>query len=135
MLKLADAIIVEEIITDAVAEVIVGVSRDPQFGPVLVIGSGGILVELIGDSRTLTLPATRSEIEASVRSLRVFKLIDGFRGRPRGDLGGTVNAIEAIVRFVEANADKIQELDINPLMVRPQGEGVVAADALIRMGT
>lgn len=135
MLKLADQVIIEEMVTDAVTEIIVGVSRDPQFGPVLVVGAGGILVELIADSQTLLLPTTAAEVESAIRGLKVAKLLDGFRGRPKGDFSGLVDVVMAVARYAEANADRLAELDINPLLVRPEGKGAVAVDALVRLGT
>jgi acyl-CoA synthetase (NDP forming) len=133
MAKLGDRFLVEEMVTDAVAELIVGVTRDPQLGPVVVVGAGGILVELIAETQTLLLPTRDTEIEAAIRSLRAFKLMDGFRGRPKGDLPATVQAVAAIARFAEADATSLVELDVNPLMVRPEGKGAIAADALIRI--
>jgi acetyl-CoA synthetase len=135
MARLGDRFLVEQMVTDAVAELIVGVARDPQLGPVVVVGDGGILVELLAETRTLLLPATEAEIEAAIRSLRAFKLMNGFRGRPKGDIPATVRAVAAVARFAEANAATLVELDVNPLMVRPQGKGAVAADALIRITT
>jgi acyl-CoA synthetase (NDP forming) len=135
MARLGDRFLVEQMVTDAVAELIVGVARDPQLGPVVVVGAGGMLVELLAETRTLLLPATEAEIEAAIRSLRAFKLMNGFRGRPKGDIPATVRAVAAVARFAEANAATLVELDVNPLMVRPQGKGAVAADALIRITT
>ncbi len=107
MLKLAPAVIVEEMVADAVAELIVGVTRDPQFGPMLVVGSGGILVELVGDSRTLLLPTTREDVAGAIRGLKTFKLIAGFRGRPPGDLEGAVDAVMAIAGFATRQRQQV----------------------------
>jgi acetyl-CoA synthetase len=134
MHSLSTQVLVEEMVVDGVAELIIGVDRDPQFGLYLMIGAGGTMVELIRDTTTLLLPVTRPEIEAAVRGLRTWKLLDGFRGRPKGDVEAVVEAIHGVARFVEANADKLAELDINPLIVRPQGQGAVVADTLIVMG-
>lgn len=133
MSKLSDRFLIEAMVTDAVAELIVGVIRDPQLGPVLVVGAGGILVELLAETRTLLLPTTDAEIETAIRSLRAFKLLDGFRGRLRGDLAAAVKAVAAVARYAEANTASLVELDVNPLMIRPEGHGAVAADALIRL--
>jgi acetate---CoA ligase (ADP-forming) len=95
-----------------------------------VVGAGGILTELLQDSATLLLPTNRSEIEAALKSLKVWKLIEGFRGKS-GDSEATIGAIESIARFAEAHADTLEELDVNPLLVLPAG--AVAVDALIRM--
>jgi hypothetical protein len=115
----------------AVAELIVGVTRGAPFGPALTIGAGGVLVELLDDSATLLLPATRADIARALRSLRCFPLLDGYRGRPGGDVEATVDAILAVARYAEANARSLVELDVNPLLVLPSG--AVAVDALIRV--
>ncbi len=125
--------LVEAMVTDAVAELLIGVDRDPEFGPYLVLGSGGVLVELVGDSRVLPLPTTADEVRDAIQSLKAGKLLGGFRGRPAGDLDTAVACALTVARFAEDNLDRLVELDINPLMVRPQGLGAVAADALIRI--
>jgi acetyl-CoA synthetase len=84
MAALGDRVLVEQMVGGAVAELIVGVVRDPQFGFALLIGAGGVLAELITDSVTLLLPATREDIERALRTLRVWTLIAGHRGR-KGD--------------------------------------------------
>lgn len=124
-----DTFLIEPMQPPPLAELIVGVKRDPLFGMVLVIGAGGILVELMKDAETLLLPATRGEVEAALRRLRAFPLLDGFRGRPRAPLDKVVDAVMAIADYAGANRDRLGELDVNPLMV---GEGgAVAVDALI----
>ena len=132
MAKLADDVIVERMVTGAVAELIIGLKSDPQFGLALVLGAGGILTELLKDSATLILPTSRPEIERALTSLKVWKLIEGFRGKS-GDQDGVIKAIEAIAAFAEAHRGLIEELDVNPLLVLPRGQGAVAVDALIRM--
>lgn len=126
---LADApFLVERMVMGAVAELLVGISHDPQFGHVLTIASGGVLVELVRDSVTLLLPATRGDVEQALRSLKVAALLDGFRGRPAGDIAAAVDAILAV-----AGTDGLHDLDINPLMVLTRG--VVAVDVLMRVAT
>ncbi len=125
-------VLVEEMITSAVCELIVGINRDPQFGLALVIGAGGILTELMADSATVLLPASRPDIAAALASLKISKLINGYRGKS-GDLAATLDAIETVARFATDNATTLEELDINPLMVLEPGKGTVAADALIRI--
>jgi acetate---CoA ligase (ADP-forming) len=126
---LGSGLYVEAMVKDAVAELIVGVTRDPLFGPVMTIGTGGVLVELLGDSALLLLPASAEEVEAAFRGLRLFPLLDGYRGRTRADLGAVVAAVLAIQRFAIENAGSIAELDINPLIVCR--DGAFAADALL----
>lgn len=132
IMHLADEVIVERMMTGAVAELIIGLKSDPQFGLALVLGAGGILTELLKDSATLILPTSRLEIERALRSLKVWKLIEGFRGK-FGDRDGAIKAIEAVAAFAEARRGLIEELDVNPLLVLPPGQGAVAVDALIRM--
>ena len=124
---------VERMVAGGVAELIVGVTRDPLFGSVMTIGTGGVLVELLKDSGTLLLPSSRSDIDAALRSLRLFPLLDGYRGKPKADIGAAVDAIAKIADFALANADRLEELDINPLIVCEVGHGAWVADALLVM--
>ncbi len=133
LLPLGDGLLVERMVGDGVAEVLVGIARDPQVGPVLVVGSGGVLVELIGDRAVLLAPASREEIEAALSGLKAAALIEGFRGRPAGDRAALVEAVLAIQRAALDHAGQLDELDVNPLIVRPAGHGVVAADAVMRL--
>lgn len=127
-----DGFLVEKMIDRPVAELIVGASRDPVFGLSLTLGAGGIFVELLEDSVILPLPTTRSEISEAISRLKIAKLIGGYRGRPKGDLEATVTAVVRAADYVVMNAARLEELDINPLMVLPEGHGVAAVDALIR---
>ena len=124
--------LVERMAPPPVAELIVGAARDPAVGLVLTMGAGGILAELMGDTAVLTLPASETQIREAVGSLGLCRLIEGYRGAPRGDMAATVAAIGAVARYIEANVEVLEELDINPLMVLPEGQGVLAVDALIR---
>ncbi len=132
MLTMSRNVLIEKMVFGSVAELIVGVSRDEQFGLHLVVGAGGILVELLKDSHPLLLPTSRTEVEKALRSLQTATLLFGFRGRPEGDLDAVIDAVMAIAAYAESHADSLIELDVNPLMVLPEGQGVVAADALIR---
>jgi acyl-CoA synthetase (NDP forming) len=131
--KLSDSLLVEQMISDGVAEILVGMTVDPQFGQVLVIGAGGILTELLRDSATLLPPFTPTSIEAALNRLKVSKLLAGFRGKPAGDVPALVETVLACTRYAEANLNALLELDINPVIVRPAGLGAVAVDALIRL--
>ncbi len=131
MTGVAERFLVETMAPPPVAELIVGATRDAVAGMVLTMGAGGILVEVLKDSALLTLPATEADIRDALTSLRIFKLIDGFRGGPRGDVDAIVAAVAAIARYVEHNAERLEELDVNPLLVLE--DGVVAVDALIRI--
>lgn len=133
MSHLSGQFLVEKMAASPVAELIIGIKQDPEFGLALVIGAGGVLVELVKDSAMLFLPTTRSDIETALASLKVMKLLQGFRGRSAGDIAATISAIEAVAAYAEAHRDSIVELDVNPLLVLPDGQGVVAVDALIKM--
>ncbi len=129
----ADTLLVERMVTDAVAEIIVGISRDPAVGPYLLLGSGGIFAELIGDVSIVMLPASGDDIRAGIGSLKVAKLLHGHRGKPAGDVDALVKTVLAIQHYALANLDVLLELDVNPVIVRPVGNGAVAVDALIRL--
>lgn len=133
MAALSDRFLVEEMAQGALAELIVGVQHDPQFGPSLTLGAGGIFVELLRDSVTLLLPASDAELRAALASLRLWPMLNGFRGRPVADQDALVQAILSITDFAQKHAGQLQELDVNPLLVFPAGRGVLAVDALIRM--
>ncbi len=132
MAKLSESHLVEKMVEGVVAELIVGVARDEQFGPFLLIGGGGTLVELMKDSTSLLLPVDRERVARALAGLRCAPLLRGFRGRSPGDLEAALDAILAIAALVEQDPTSIVELDVNPLMVLAEGHGVVAADALIR---
>ncbi|HVW55995.1 MAG TPA: acetate--CoA ligase family protein [Rhizobiaceae bacterium] len=131
LLQLGTGLYIERMVAGGVVELIVGITRDPLFGPVMTVGSGGVLVELIKDSATLLLPSTREEIEAALRSLKMSPLLDGYRGRSKADLQAALDTIDGVGRFALENADRLEELDINPLIVCEDGQGAWIADALM----
>jgi hypothetical protein len=126
---LTDRFLVEEMASKPVAELILSVRSDPQFGLALTLGSGGVLAELIGDSATLLLPATEHEIEAALRDLKVAHLLSGYRGAKAVDTGRLAAHIAAFARAVVARADELAEVEINPFFVHE--EGGIAVDVLI----
>ncbi|HWW33501.1 MAG TPA: acetate--CoA ligase family protein [Steroidobacteraceae bacterium] len=130
---LSDTLLVESMITDGVAEILIGITVDPQFGQLLVLGAGGVLTELWRDSVTLLPPFDAAAVEAALGRLRVARLLSGFRGRPAGDVPALVGTALACARYAQANLEILAELDINPVIVRPLGSGAVAVDALIRL--
>jgi len=132
MRELAPKVLVERMVTGAVAELIIGLTSDPQFGTALVVGAGGILTELLKDSVTLILPTTTREIERALASLKVWTLVEGFRGRS-GDKEAVTRAVEAVAAFAMAHRGLVEELDVNPLLVTK--DGAIAVDALIKMRT
>jgi acyl-CoA synthetase (NDP forming) len=130
---LAETLLVEEMIGDGVAEVLVGLILDPQFGQVLVVGAGGVLTELLADSFTLLPPFSPDAVRGALGALKIAKLLDGFRGKPRGDVDALVEVVLGIARYAAAQLSTLQEIDVNPVIVRPAGLGAVAVDVLIRL--
>ena len=131
MAHLSDQMLVEAMQTSIVAEMIVGITRDPLFGPTLTFGSGGILVELLNDAASLLLPVSRFEVERAFDRLKLSHLVEGFRGRPKGDRSAAIDAIMAVASFAEAHRDTILELDANPVLIFETG--AAAVDAMIRL--
>jgi acyl-CoA synthetase (NDP forming) len=131
MSDLSVSFLVERMVQGVVVELIVGVARDEQFGPYLLVGGGGILVEMMRDSVSLLLPTTNEWVLEAFSKLKCAPLLKGFRGAPPADLEAAAEAIMAIAAMVENDPEAIVELDVNPLMVLAKGQGVVAADALI----
>ena len=130
---LSTALLIEEMVVDGVAEVLVGMRVDPQFGLLLVLGAGGVLTELLRDSVTLLPPFTAADIGAALARLRIAPLLGGFRGRPAADVPALIETALGCTRYARANLERFVELDLNPLIVRPYGHGAVAVDALIRL--
>ena len=130
MAGLSDRFLVEQMVDGAVIELIVGVQSDPRLGQAVTVGAGGVLVELIQDSATILLPATATDIRAALRLLRIWPVLEGFRGGHSGS-DAVVEAIGAIVAFATDHADRLVELEVNPLLVLPGR--AVAVDALIRL--
>lgn len=111
-------------------EVIVGAVRDPQFGPLVMFGSGGVYVELMKDVSFRLAPVARSEAEAMIEETLAGKLLSGLRGQPPADKAAVADVIVAVSELVAAD-DSIAEMDINPLMVYDQGQGAVAVDVRV----
>lgn len=126
-----DRVLLERMAPASLAELIVGIKREEGFGLALVIGAGGILVELLKDSRSLLLPTTDGAIRNALLGLRSAPLLQGFRGRPAADLEALVAAIRAVANYAGEHAERLLELDVNPLLVG--SDGCVAVDALIRL--
>src|ERR1700675_2293787 len=133
--KLSDTVLVEEMVTDGVAEVLIGVIVDPQFGQVLVLGAGGVFTEILSDSVSLLPPWTHASIEAALRRSSIARLLDGYRGKRAADGGALLGAILGVARYASENLSALVEIDVNPVIVRPAGLGAVAVDTMIRLIT
>lgn len=116
---------------DAGVEIIIGVNNDPQFGPMIMVGMGGVFVEVFKDVALYPAPLKEEEALEMLRSLKSFKLLNGYRGTEKCDIKALCQTIVAISNYAQANKDVLKELDINPLFVYPEGKGVGVADALI----
>ena len=125
--------LISQMVRGQVAEAILGISLDQSFGPVLVFGSGGVLVELIQDYSLRLPPLNHQEALQMVEETKLYKLISGFRGKPKGDLEGLCEALVRLGRLASDFRDKIKALDINPLFIMPEGQGVLAIDALMEL--
>lgn len=125
------SVLIEEMITNAVAEFLIGVVRDPAHGFVLTIGAGGILTELMQDTASFIIPADRNVIRVAIAKLKSFKLLKGYRGKPAADINALLDGIMAVQSYVVAHADRIEEVEINPIICTPSA--AIAADALIRI--
>ncbi|MEZ5742791.1 MAG: acetate--CoA ligase family protein [Sphingomonadaceae bacterium] len=112
-------------------EILAGVTRDPVFGWLLTVGLGGVWTELMKDACHALLPVGEGEAEAMLRSLKGFKLLDGYRGAPKADVKAAAKAIAALGEAVTAGGAALREVEVNPLLVLPEGKGAVAVDALV----
>lgn len=128
-----DGVLVQRMAEKPVAEVIAGIVRDPQFGPAVAFGSGGILVEVLKDSVLLIPPFSKEQAMEAIRTTKAYQLLCGFRGRPKGDVSALAGTLVAVGDMAVAEAHSICALDINPLMVYPEGSGVLAVDALLEL--
>lgn len=126
------AFLIEEMIWDGVAELLIGVTHDPAHGFVLTLGAGGTLTEILDDSVSLLLPVRAPEVAAALAGLRIAPLLAGHRGKPAACRDSIVAAVMALQAFVTAHAGPLEEVEINPLICTP--DRAVAADALIRTG-
>lgn len=122
-------ILVQEMVRKG-RELLVGVNRDPQFGPLIAVGMGGIYVEVLRDVAFRLAPVSQQEVDEQLRSIRTFPLLRGVRGEPPADIAA---AEEVVLRVSQLVTDfpEIVEMDINPLVVHNQGEGAIVLDARI----
>jgi acyl-CoA synthetase (NDP forming) len=112
-------------------ETILGVNRDPVFGPVVLFGLGGIFVEVMKDVTFRLAPFSVEEAHVMIREVKGFPLLDGARGQAPADVDALARALAQLSVFAAAHEDELETLDLNPFLVLPKGEGAVAVDALI----
>lgn len=130
-----EGVVLQEMIPSGAVEVILGIIKDKDFGPVIVFGSGGVLVELVKDSALRLPPLSKAEARTMIGETRGFKLLKGFRGQPEADIDALVDALSGLSQLALDLGDLIAALDINPLMVLPKGKGVRAVDALVELAS
>jgi acyl-CoA synthetase (NDP forming) len=126
--RLGTRVVVQEMISDGV-ELLIGVIDDQQFGSLLMVGFGGILVEVMKDTQLIWLPTDQGKVEGAIRGLRFAEILGGVRGQEKSDLNAIVETILRLAHFALDCGDLIAELDINPLIAG--SKGVVVVDALI----
>lgn len=112
-------------------ELILGTKKDPVFGPVVMVGLGGIFAEVLRDVALQIAPVSEQQATQMLRSLKAFPLLDGARGRAKADVAAAARAVAALSQFAARHADVVAEIDINPLVVMDQGQGAFALDALL----
>lgn len=114
-------------------EMALGVIRDPVFGPVAMVGLGGVFIEVLKDVAFRRCPFGVAEATAMIRALRGFALLDGARGRPKADVAALAQALSSLAGFAAAAGPRLLSVDVNPLLVLPEGEGAFAADAVLEI--
>jgi acyl-CoA synthetase (NDP forming) len=129
-----EGVLIQQMISPDAVETILGINRDPVFGPAVVLGLGGILVELLQDSQLRLPPLSQSEAMEMIRSLKGYRILVGYRGKPRADIEALADTVVQVAQMAVDLKDVLTSLDLNPLMVLPEGQGVVAADVLMECG-
>jgi acyl-CoA synthetase (NDP forming) len=114
-------------------ELIVGAHRDLSFGPVVTVGLGGVLVDVLRDSVSLVPPFGDAEVRRALGRLRAAPLLGEFRGRPARDVDALVDLLVAFGAAALDLADDVEEMELNPVMLRAAGAGAVGLDALVRL--
>ncbi|MDH5423301.1 MAG: acetate--CoA ligase family protein, partial [Acidimicrobiia bacterium] len=134
MMKLvgdAEGVLIQEMVPEGI-EVLIGMSEDPSFGPLLVFGMGGVFVELLKDVVFRVAPITDREATQMVTGIKSAKLLDGYRGHPAGDVPAVEQALLRVSALIEA-VPELAEMDLNPVIVREPGQGVVVVDGRVRI--
>jgi acyl-CoA synthetase (NDP forming) len=126
-----DGVLVQRMAQKGV-EIILGARRDPQFGTMVLVGTGGVQAELWRDVALDLAPVSPARAEELLRSLQGFPLLDGFRGAPKADVAALAQAVSAFSQFVAAAGDRVEEAEVNPVIAGPWG--CLAVDGLVRCG-
>ena len=133
LFKISSVLLIEKMIEGSVCELIIGIDHDPTFGKHIIIGAGGIFVELLKDNSVLILPVSREDIQQALSKLKVYQLLQGYRDDLKGDIEAVIDTVMSVIELIKVN--DVEELDINPLLVLKEKNGVVAADTLIRLNS
>jgi succinyl-CoA synthetase beta subunit len=129
-LAITDRFLVEAMAPRPLAELLVNLRRDAQFGLVLTLGAGGVLVELLDDAATLLLPASAAQIETALNGLKIARILRGYRGAKGADMTALAGFIAHLCQLFETHSASLAEVEINPLFVTANGPWVV--DVLIQ---
>ena len=127
-----DLFLVEAMVAAPVAELMVSIRRDPQFGLAMTLAAGGVLVELLADATTILLPATRADLARALSRLKISRLLDGYRGKPAASRAALLDALERLAAFAGDAANGVSEIEINPLFVGVSES--CAVDVLMQVG-
>ncbi len=128
-----EGILCYHMVEEPVAEALVGVLSDPHFGPAVVFGLGGVMVEVIRDRALLIPPFSREEARKKINETKGSALLYGFRGKARADVEALLDVMVRAGEMTADLSDRIEALDINPLLILPEGKGVIAVDALLAL--
>ena len=120
--------------TAGLGEVLIGYRLDADVGPLVMLAAGGVLAEIHRDRSLRLAPVDLAEAKAMIGEVAALKALAGYRGRPAGDLDALAQALVALSRLAVHDGPAVAEAEVNPLIVREKGQGVVAVDALVRLG-
>jgi acyl-CoA synthetase (NDP forming) len=128
----ADRVLVQPMLA-GLGEVLIGYRLDSDVGPLVMLAAGGILAEIHRDRSLRLAPVDLAEARAMIAEVAALKALAGYRGRPKGDLGALAQALVSLSQLAVHDGPAVAEAEVNPLIVRPDGEGVVAVDALVKL--
>ena len=128
-----DSFLMEQMITGAVCEILIGVVADPAHGFVLTLAAGGVMTEILKDSTPLVLPVTPQDVTQAFQRLKIAPILNGYRGQPAVDMTALVDAVMSVQTYIQQNMNDVLEVEINPIIATPTT--AIAVDALIRRAT